>query len=220
MKFLRNSLDKLHPLFDKGGKFEKLYPLYEALDTFLYTPGQVTRGLTHIRDALDLKRMMIMVVIALVPCVFMAMWNTGYQAHLAIEAMEEAGLQPAFDWHHSVQVALGRGHDPDSFLDNLLYGAIYFLPVYLVCMTAGGICEVVFSIVRGHEVNEGFFSLRLVVSFDPSAGHSVVAGRSRNHVRRRYRERDFRRYRSQLYESGAHWASVPVFCLRGADQRR
>lgn len=156
MKFLRNSLDKLHPLFDKGGKFEKLYPLYEALDTFLYTPGQVTRGLTHIRDALDLKRMMIMVVIALVPCVFMAMWNTGYQAHLAIEAMEEAGLQPAFDWHHSVQVALGRGHDPDSFLDNLLYGAIYFLPVYLVCMTAGGICEVVFSIVRGHEVNEGF----------------------------------------------------------------
>lgn len=156
MKFLRNTLDKLHPLFDKGGKFEKLYPLYEAGDTFLYTPGEVTKGSTHVRDALDLKRMMIMVVLALVPCVFMAMWNTGYQANLAIASLEEAGLQPAFDWHDSAQKMVGRGHDPNSFLDNLIYGAIFFLPIYIVCMTAGGICEVIFSIVRGHEVNEGF----------------------------------------------------------------
>jgi Na+-transporting NADH:ubiquinone oxidoreductase subunit B len=156
MQFLRNALDKVHPLFDKGGKFEKLYPLYEAADTFLYTPGAVTKGLTHIRDSLDLKRMMIMVVLALVPCVLMAMWNTGYQANLAIAAMTDAGLEPFFDWHHSVLVALGLGHNPASFLDNFVYGAIYFLPAYIVCMTAGGICEVIFSIVRGHEVNEGF----------------------------------------------------------------
>lgn len=156
MKFLRNTLDKLHPLFDKGGKLEKLYPLYEAGDTFLYTPGEVTKGSTHVRDALDLKRMMIMVVAALVPCVFMALWNTGYQANLAIAAMAEAGLQPHFDWHHTIHAALGLGHDPGSFLDNLVYGATFFLPVYIVCMTAGGICEVIFSIIRGHEVNEGF----------------------------------------------------------------
>lgn len=156
MKFLRQTLDKLHPLFDKGGKFEKLYPLYEAGDTFLYTPGQVTKGSTHVRDALDLKRMMSMVVVALIPCVLMAFWNTGYQANLAIQNLEAAGLQPAFDWHHSIHSMLGLGHDPSSFLDNFIYGAIFFLPVYIVCMTAGGISEVIFSIVRGHEVNEGF----------------------------------------------------------------
>ncbi len=69
MKFLRNTLDKMHPLFDKGGKLELMYPLYEAADTFLYTPGYVAKGLTHIRDSLDLKRMMTMVVVALIPCV-------------------------------------------------------------------------------------------------------------------------------------------------------
>ncbi len=156
MKFLRNTLDKMHPLFDKGGKFEKLYPLYEAADTFLYTPGQVARGSTHVRDSLDLKRMMSMVVVALIPCVFMAMWNTGYQANLTIDALTAAGLEPAFDWHQSVHEMLGRGHDPSSFLDNLLYGAVFFVPVYVVCMAAGGTCEVIFSIIRGHEVNEGF----------------------------------------------------------------
>lgn len=156
MKFLRNTLDKLHPTFDKGGKLEKLYPLYEAADTFLYTPGLVAKGLTHVRDSLDLKRMMIMVVVALVPAVFMAMWNTGYQANLAIEKMQAAGLEPAFDWHNVIHGWLGLGHSSASFLDNFVYGATYFLPVYIVCMAAGGTCEVIFSIIRKHEVNEGF----------------------------------------------------------------
>ena len=156
MKFMRDTLDKLHPLFDKGGKLQLFYPLYEAADTFLYTPGHVTRGLTHVRDALDLKRLMIMVVVALVPCVFMAMWNTGYQANLAIESIIAAGYEPAFDWHNDIHAMLGLGHSSGSFLDNFVYGAIYFLPVYIVCMTAGGICEVIFSMVRKHEVNEGF----------------------------------------------------------------
>lgn len=156
MKFLRNTLDKAHPLFDKGGKFERMYPLYEALDTFLYTPGQVTKGLTHVRDSLDLKRMMIMVVVALVPCIFMACWNTGYQANYAIEKMTEANAAPDFDWHHDVQTWLGLGHSSSSFIDCFVYGLIHFLPVYIVCMTAGGLIEVVFSIIRRHEVNEGF----------------------------------------------------------------
>lgn len=156
MKFLRNMLDKLHPIFDKGGKLERLYPLYEAGDTFLFTPGRVAKGLTHIRDAIDLKRMMTMVVIALIPCVLMAFWNTGYQANLAIARIVDAGLEPAYDWHQSIHALLGLAHDPGSFLDNFVYGAIYFLPVYIVCMTAGGLCEVVFSCIRGHEINEGF----------------------------------------------------------------
>jgi Na+-transporting NADH:ubiquinone oxidoreductase subunit B len=156
MKALRSFLDQLHPWFAEGGKLHRLYPMYEALDTFLYTPGTVTKGSTHVRDALDLKRMMSMVVVALIPCVLMAMWNTGYQANRAIAAIEAAGGEVAFDWHHTVQSFLGLGHDPSSLLDNFVYGAIYFIPIYAVCMFVGGHIELLFSIVRGHEVNEGF----------------------------------------------------------------
>ena len=156
MKFLRNMLDRMHPPFDKGGRFEKLYPLYEAGDTFLYTPGSVTKGLTHIRDALDLKRMMIMVVVSLIPCTLFGMWNVGYQANLAIQSLIAMKMEPYFDWHHMIHTAMGLENNPNSLLDCFLLGAMYFIPIYLVCMTVGGICEVIFSIVRKHEINEGF----------------------------------------------------------------
>ncbi|HEQ60589.1 MAG TPA: NADH:ubiquinone reductase (Na(+)-transporting) subunit B, partial [Firmicutes bacterium] len=81
---LRAFLDKQAKRFEKGGKLEKLHVLYEALDTFLYTTGKVTQGASHVRDALDLKRMMSMVVVALIPCILMALYNTGYQANLAM----------------------------------------------------------------------------------------------------------------------------------------
>ena len=77
MKALRDALDKVHPLFAKGGILEMAYPMYEALDTFLYTPGEVAHGATHVRDGIDLKRMMITVVLALVPVTLFGMWNTG-----------------------------------------------------------------------------------------------------------------------------------------------
>ncbi len=156
MKFLRNMLDRVHPIFAKGGKLEKLYPLYEAGDTFLYTPGNVTKGLTHIRDALDLKRMMIMVVVSLIPCTLFGMWNVGYQANRAITSLNEMKMEPYFDWHHALHTALGLTHNPSNVLDCFVLGAMYFLPIYLVCMTVGGICEVIFSVVRKHEINEGF----------------------------------------------------------------
>lgn len=97
MKPLRRFLDNLHPLFDKRGKLEKLYPLYEAVDTFLYTPGTVTQGTAHVRDGLDLKRTMITVVAALVPCIGMAFWNTGYQAQA-----EQAAVARQIDGHRFV----------------------------------------------------------------------------------------------------------------------
>lgn len=156
MKFLRNLLDRLHPLFDKGGKLERLYPLYEAGDTFLYTPGSVTKGLTHVRDALDLKRMMTMVVISLIPCTLFGMWNVGHQANIAIQSLLANSMVPHFDWHHTIHQAMGWEHSPSSVIDCFVLGAMYFLPIYLVCMTVGGICEVVFSVIRKHEVNEGF----------------------------------------------------------------
>ena len=90
MKFLRRILDRIHPSFGKGGKYERFYPVYEAADTFLYTPGSVTKGASHVRDGMDMKRIMIMVCISLIPCVFMALWNTGYQANVTIHNRKQA----------------------------------------------------------------------------------------------------------------------------------
>jgi Na+-transporting NADH:ubiquinone oxidoreductase subunit B len=151
MKLLRNMLDKLEPTFKEGGKLEKLYPLYEALDTFFYTPGETTKSAAHVRDSLDLKRMMVLVVVALTPCVLMALYNTGLQANLAISSPEEVA-----GWRGQLVQTLGFGFDAASVMDNVVHGAMYFLPVYIICMTAGGIWELIFSIVRKHEINEGF----------------------------------------------------------------
>ncbi len=164
MKWLRKVLDSQAPLFEEKGKLEKLYPLYEAADTFLYTPGETTRGPSHVRDALDLKRMMSIVVLALLPCVIMACYNTGYQASVGASSyIASTNAQAGGESYDSaIQNVLGWRSliaglpSPDSFWGNLLLGATYFLPVYIVCMTAGGICEVLFSIIRKHEVNEGF----------------------------------------------------------------
>ncbi len=152
MKFLRNLLDKQAKLFEKGGKLEKLYPLWEANDTFLFTPGEVTKHASHARDGLDLKRMMMTVVVALGGCLYMALYNTGYQANLAISQ----GAAPLATWQTQAVGALGLGFDPGNVWACLVHGALYFLPVFIVTFAVGGIWEVVFAVVRKHEVNEGF----------------------------------------------------------------
>lgn len=152
MQFLRNLLDKAEKPFHKGGKLEKFYPLYEATDTFLYTPPDVTKASSHVRDAIDLKRMMITVVVALIPCVLFAMYNTGFQANYAIAH----GASALANWQTALFQMFGLGFDPGSVLACMVHGALYFLPVYLVTMLVGGHAEVVFAIARKHEINEGF----------------------------------------------------------------
>lgn len=152
MSFLRSFLDKQGELFHKGGKLEKLYPLYEALDTFAYTPGIKATGNTHVRDAIDLKRTMISVVFALTPVILFALYNTGYQAN---SALASAGLE-AVGWRADILRAIGLGFDPANFIHNFVHGLLWFFPVFLVTQIAGGTCEVIFSIIRKHEVNEGF----------------------------------------------------------------
>ncbi|MFA7288646.1 MAG: NADH:ubiquinone reductase (Na(+)-transporting) subunit B [Melioribacteraceae bacterium] len=159
MKFLRTFLDNQEKHFHKGGKLEKLFPLYEAIDTFLYTSGSVTSKASHVRDAMDLKRMMLMVVIALVPAVIMALFNTGYQANLGIK---ELGLTTSVHWQSQVVEWLGLGHDPNSWFANMIFGALYFFPVYIVTLAVGGFWEVLFAIIRKHEINEGFFVTSLL----------------------------------------------------------
>ena len=168
---LRQLLDKVEPLFHKGGPLEVLYPLYEANDTFLYTPGEVAEGKTHVRDAIDTKRMMSMVILALLPCIFMACYNTGYQAQKTIAA---TGYEPPIhdaaemlwsgSWRYAaldfigIDVAGLEGGflNPRNIVPCFLHGLLFFLPVYIVCMAVGGTCELIFSVIRGHEINEGF----------------------------------------------------------------
>lgn len=152
MKFLEHFFDKQKPLFTKGGKLEKFYPLYEALDTFAFSPADVTKSDAHVRDGIDLKRTMITVVVALLPCIMMAMWNTGYQANLVLSK----GQFAATGWRADIFASLGLAHDPNSLIANFAYGALFFIPVWLVCNIAGGFWEVLFATVRKHEVNEGF----------------------------------------------------------------
>tara|TARA_B100000929_G_scaffold264059_2_gene230265 strand:- start:504 stop:1721 length:1218 start_codon:yes stop_codon:yes gene_type:complete len=152
MRFLRALLDKQARLFEKGGKLEKLYPLYEANDTFLFTPGHVTAGASHVRDGLDVKRLMMTVVVALAGCVYMAIYNTGYQANLAIRA----GAPVLDTWQSAAVVALGMSFDPDQWFACVIHGALYYLPVLGVTFAVGGAWEALFAIVRKHEINEGF----------------------------------------------------------------
>ncbi len=152
MKFLRRILDRQARHFERGGKLERFYPLYEAPDTFLYTPGKTTAGAAHVRDALDLKRLMMTVVVALVPCVLMAMWNTGRQIHVAIAG----GASALPNWRTDAMETLGLPFDATSLLSNSVHGALYYLPVLIVTFAVGGLWEGLFAVVRRHDVNEGF----------------------------------------------------------------
>ncbi|MBB3061445.1 NADH:ubiquinone reductase (Na(+)-transporting) subunit B [Microbulbifer rhizosphaerae] len=150
---LRKFLDSIEPQFHKGGRFEKWYALYEAVDTGLFQPADTTKTTAHVRDGIDLKRIMITVwACAMIP-MFYGMWNLGFQANTIIEGMANPELT---GWRHAIIGALA-GYNPDSLWDNLVYGAMYFLPIYAVTFIVGGIWEVLFAAVRGHEVNEGFF---------------------------------------------------------------
>jgi len=152
MRFLRTVLDRLEPHFDRGGKLEFFYPLFESADTLFFTPGKVNRGTIHVRDGLDLKRMMITVVIALLPIVFMAMYNTGLQANRAIAA----GATPLDSWQTTFYQWLGFGFTTD-LIACFVHGALYFVPIFVVGFAVGISIEVLFCMIRGHEVNEGFF---------------------------------------------------------------
>jgi Na+-transporting NADH:ubiquinone oxidoreductase subunit B len=159
MKRLRRFLDRQEALFTPGGRFEKYHVLYEMADTILFSPPDVTRGSPHVRDALDLKRVMILVVFAAVPCVLIGIWNTGYQANTAIAAL---GIETISGWRGVVLALLGASVDANSLYDNIAHGLLYFLPIYIVTMAVGGFWEILFAGIRNHEINEGFFVTSLL----------------------------------------------------------
>ncbi len=154
MRPLRNFLDRVEPLFLKGGRFEQFGALYEAIDTFLYSPKDVTLDSPHVRDALDLKRVMMTVYFAVLPCFVMAIYNVGHDANAAMMAN---GITSVPGWRGSLLDIINSGYDPSSIWACMWHGAMYVLPIYIVTFTVGIVWEIVFATVRNHEVNEGFF---------------------------------------------------------------
>ena len=134
MSSLRKLLDRIEPRFSEGGKWERLAPLYEMVDTLLYVPGTITSVAPHVRDAVDMKRSMFTVIIALLPALIFGMYNTGYQA------------------------------SPDAgFVQNMLTGGAAVIPLILVSYIVGGLWELLFAVVRRHEINEGFLVTGLLL---------------------------------------------------------
>jgi Na+-transporting NADH:ubiquinone oxidoreductase subunit B len=151
---LKKFIEDIEPQFEKGGKHEKWYALYEAVATGLFTPGQVNKGQTHVRDSIDLKRIMITVWLAVFPAMFFGMYNIGFQATEALAA----GYALPQSWQVDLFTLLGGSLTAASgWFSMMLYGAMFFLPIYAVTFIVGGFWEVLFASVRKHEVNEGFF---------------------------------------------------------------
>ena len=227
MQPLLKALQRVQPLFARGGRLQHMGALYEMVDTFLFSPATVTTGAPHVRDAIDLKRVMVFVVIAVLPCTLMAMYNTGLQANLALVA---AGL-PGEGWRVAGLSAMGLGIDPGSVTACTLHGALYFLPIYLVTLAAGGFWEFIFAAKRNHEVNEGFlvtsmlfaltlpattplWQVALGISFGVVIGKEVFGGTGKNFLNPALVGRAFLFFAYPAELSGSVW--VPVDGYTGA----
>lgn len=138
MKFLQNFFDSTRPHFQKGGRFEKWYPAFEAFETFAFVPAHTTHGGVHVRDAMDLKRTMTTVIIAMIPTLLFGMWNTGYQHYLA----------------YGMEV---------THLENFMFGFWKVLPIIVVSYAVGLGVEFVFCVMRGHPVSEGYLVTGMLI---------------------------------------------------------
>lgn len=219
---LRKQLDKIEPHFHPGGKWQKWFALFEAVDTGLFKPGSVTKSAAHVRDNIDLKRVMITVWLAAFPAMFFGMWNVGFQANTIIADMGMTGQE---GWRGAIIAMLG-GYDATSIWDNIIHGAVYFVPIYMVTFIAGGFWEVLFASVRGHEVNEGFFVTSILfalccppdlplwmvavgISFGIVIGKEVFGGTGKNFLNPALTGRAFLFFAYPAYMSGdAVWTAV------------
>jgi Na+-transporting NADH:ubiquinone oxidoreductase subunit B len=131
MKFLENFVEKLEPHFEKGGKYEKWFPVFDGFATFLFVPKHTTKNGVHVRDAVDMKRTMNTVIQALIPCLLFGIWNAGYQHYQA------ANIDA-------------------TFIETIAFGAWKVLPLVIVSYAAGLITEFAFCVIKKHQINEGF----------------------------------------------------------------
>ena len=160
MQALRKLLDKLEPEFESGGKYEKWYAIYEAVDTILYSPGKVTVGASHVRDSLEIKRVMTTVWW----CAFFPMLAGMYFVGAnALGAMDQMGIESLAGWRGWI-VELLAGYDATNWWHCFIYGAVFYVPIYMVTFAVGAFWEVLFAVRRGHEITEGFFVTSILFS--------------------------------------------------------
>lgn len=216
--------DKIEPHFEKGGKFHKYYTFYEMFDTMLYSPGSTTHTGAHVRDGIDLKRIMMTVWFAAFPAILFGMWNVGFQANTAIAtgAQMVPGLRLDF-------LAAFVGFDANSILACMLHGAAYYVPILIVTYLGGFIWEGLFAWVRGHEINEGFFvtgilftlivppaiplwQVFLGISFGVVIGKEIFGGTGKNFLNPALTGRAFLFFAYPASMSGdAVWTAVDGF---------
>ena len=227
----RDGTDKKKDLarhFEPGGRWEKYYPLYEMVDTFFFWTDKVTTRAPHVRDAIDIKRVMTYVVLATFPCVLMSWYNTGYQANLAVDAL---GLAAVPGWRGQTAALLGIPFDARSVTANMALGFIHFLPVYVVTLVVGGFWEMLFAVVRRHEVNEGFFVTSILytlamppdmplwlvalgISFGVVIGKEVFGGTGKNFLNPALTGRAFLYFAYPASMSGdSVWVAVDGFSM-------
>jgi Na+-transporting NADH:ubiquinone oxidoreductase subunit B len=217
---LRKLLDSIEHHFLEGGRFQKYFALYEVFDTFLYAPGTVTKSTAHVRDGVDLKRIMITVWLAAFPAMFYGMYNLGAQA----TDVMPAGY--AVEGWRGWLIDLLGGYDAGSIWDCFWYGAVFFLPIYITTFLVGIAWEILFAIRRGHEVNEGFFvtsilfaltcppdiplwQVALGISFGVVIGKEVFGGTGKNFLNPALTGRAFLYFAYPAQISGdAVWVAV------------
>lgn len=220
---LRSFFDRIEPHFLNGGKWEKFFPLYEMVESFLYTPKTVTAAAPHARSYIDMKRIMTYVVIATIPCILFGWYNTGLQVNTAIASFGPSG------WRAWVLEFLGIGFDPNNPLVNMVHGALYFFPIYITTLVAGGLWEVLFATIRRHEVNEGFlvtsmlytlilppdvplWQVALGISFGVVIGKEVFGGTGKNFLNPALTGRAFLYFAYPAYMSGdTIWTPIDGF---------
>ena len=219
---MRKLLDRFESDFHPGGKWERLYPLFEAIDTFLYKPKSTTKNSSHVRDNIDLKRVMITVWLATFPAMFFGMWNIGFQAN---NIMADIGMTSQ-DGIRGAIIGLLAGYDATSVWDNMIHGAAYFLPIYITTFVVGITWEIIFATVRKHEVNEGFFATSILISlscppdlplwmvaigisFGVVIGKEIFGGTGKNFLNPALTGRAFLYFAYPAYMSGdAVWTAV------------
>ena len=219
---MRKLLDRFESDFHPGGKWERLYPLFEAIDTFLYKPKSTTKNSSHVRDNIDLKRVMITVWLATFPAMFFGMWNIGFQAN---SIMADIGMTSQ-DGIRGAIIGLLAGYDATSVWDNMIHGAAYFLPIYITTFIVGITWEIIFATVRKHEVNEGFFVTSILfslscppdlplwmvaigISFGIVIGKEIFGGTGKNFLNPALTGRAFLYFAYPAYMSGdAVWTAV------------
>lgn len=201
MKALRNFMEKkLEPSFKEGGKFHKFWPLYDGFATFLFVPGHVTHNGVHVRDSIDLKRTMSVVIMALVPCLLFGIYNTGYQHYLALGQTPEFGA-------------------------SVVYGLIKVLPIIVVSYAVGLGIEFAFCIIKKHTISEGYlvsgiliplvmpadiplWMVALAAAFAVIIGKEIFGGTGMNILNVALVARAFLFFAYPTYMSGDMWVSM------------